>query len=78
MKKHLRIKDLGPYLVDEKQIGEFNDHTQGIVMDSVADREKLKPKVKIMRTENMGLLAGSSTVALFKITKRHAANMTPQ
>lgn len=78
MKKHSRIKDLGHYLVDEKQIGEFNDHTAGIVMDSVMDRDKQKPKVKIMRTENMDLLAGGSTIALFKITKRHAINMAPQ
>jgi hypothetical protein len=76
MQRRNKVKDLGPYLVDEKQIGEFNDHTQGIVMDSVPDREKLKPKVKVMRTENMDLLAGSSTVALFKITKRHAVNTT--
>lgn len=73
-----KIKDIGPYLVDEKQIGEFNDHTAGIVMDNVIDRDKQKPRIKMMRTENLNLLAGSSTTALFKITKRHAVNMTPQ
>lgn len=78
MKKYSRIKDMGTYLVDEKQIGEFNDHTTGIVMDNTIDRDRQKTKVKIMRSENISLLAGASTAAIFKITKRHAVNMTPQ
>lgn len=67
-----KIKDHGPYLVDEKYLGEYNEHTTGIVMDCINDRDKMKPRIKVMRTENINLLTGSSTVAVFKIKRPEA------
>lgn len=78
MKK--KVKDLGPYLVDEKNRGDLSDTSEGVVMDNTISRNPdhhNKPKVNYFVTENLSLLAGNSTVALFKITKRHAVNMTP-
>jgi hypothetical protein len=77
MKKQKRVKDAGGYLVDEKQIGPYNDRTEAVIIDNVLDRERQKPRVKVMRTENLSLLAGTSTVAVFKIVRRHAANIAP-
>src|SRR5690242_17878408 len=64
-----KLRDKGPYIVDERNLGECNDNTQGIVMDCVTDLDKFKPRVKVMRTEKIKLLAGLSTVAVFKIRK---------
>lgn len=43
------------------------DNTTCLVMDNVWDRDKQKLRVKVVRTSNHGLYAGSSTVAVFRI-----------
>ena len=67
------MKDHGGYLVNEKYLGQCNHNTLGVVMDNIMDRDKHKPVVKIMRTENIELLAGSHTVAVFRIKNKSAA-----
>lgn len=61
-----KVKDLGPYLVDEKLMGNILPETNAMVMDNVWDRDKHKPRVKLMYTSNVNLLAGSNTVAVFR------------
>lgn len=64
-----KSRDIGPYIIDEKWLGELNENTVGIVVENSLDREKFKPRVKVMRTENIDLLAGHNTVAIFRIKK---------
>ena len=72
--KKKRIEDHGEYLVDEKHIN-TTDGMEAIVIDNVWDRDRQKPRVKVFRTSNVSLLAGSSTVAIAKITKCHYMSM---
>jgi hypothetical protein len=72
-KDRIRIIDAGPYLVDNKLLGTLDQDTEGIVMDNVQDRDKMKLRVKIMRTSNIELLQGNSTVAVFRIKRKDKA-----
>jgi hypothetical protein len=76
MKKREPIKDNGPYLVDYRRAGSFMDNTTCLVMDNVWDRDKQKLRVKVVRTSNPGLYAGSSTVAVFRIKEMYEPNET--
>lgn len=64
MKKKRRLQYDG-YEVDEKFIGELNDHTVAIVIDNYTNRMNNKTTVRSYRTEKPDLLAGLNTVAVF-------------
>ena len=66
MKRKSKIKDHGRWLTDESYLGNA-DGSSAIVMDCIMDREKRKPRIKTYRTNNVNLLAGQHTVAIFKI-----------
>ena len=61
-----KIIDKGAYLVDEKFMGTIGSDTVALIMDNVIDRDKRKPRVKMMYTSNVSLLAGQDTVAVFR------------
>jgi hypothetical protein len=68
--KPINIK---PWSVDTKFRGHLNERTEGIVMDNVADRiNPGRTKIKYFVTENIDLLAGNNTVAIFRIKKEEA------
>lgn len=66
-KRRGTIKDKGEYLVDYRNAGQASLETTHLVMDCVWDRDKMKQRVKVYRTNSPGLYCGSSTVAVFKI-----------
>jgi hypothetical protein len=69
-KANKNVRDLGDVMVDEKFIGDFTDKTQGVVIDSVQDRNKRKTRIKVVRTENVKLFAGNDTVCVFWVKGR--------
>ncbi|MEO6610708.1 MAG: hypothetical protein ABIT05_01200 [Chitinophagaceae bacterium] len=77
-KDKIRVTDAGPWLVDNKLLGTLDHSTEGIVMDNVHDRDKMKLRVKIMRTSSIALLQGNSTVAIFRIKKKDTELVEPQ
>lgn len=68
---------MGPYLVDEKNLGSFSETTEGIIIDNVLDRDRQKIRVKVLRTEKVSLWTGLSTVAVFRIKKAPPVGATP-
>lgn len=68
-----KIRDLGPYIVDEKHAGPLDSSITAVVMDNVMDRDKRKIRVKMFNTMNIPLWVGSSTVAIFKIKVKKTA-----
>lgn len=70
MKRNRNIERVGPHIINNKWLGPFNENTEGIVVESVTTREGAK-QLKPMRTENIELLKGELTVAVFRITKRN-------
>lgn len=70
MKKKSKIISKGPYLVDECYRGSLTERSSAIVMDNTFSRQhNNRRKVAYFITENVELLAGQNTVALFKIKK---------
>jgi hypothetical protein len=63
MKK--RRKQYYGYEVDDKFIGELNYKTIAIIMNNSWNRDNHKTTVRSFRTENIDLLAGNNTVAIF-------------
>lgn len=69
MKRNKNIEHYGPHTINTKWLGEFNAKTEGVVIDKVVTKEG-KIQLKPQRTENIELLAGESTVAVFHIKGR--------
>lgn len=70
MSKIKRIKDIGPYMVDELNRGTINDRTMAVVMDNTIVHKPGRPskiKVKYFVTETPKFYSGQDTVALFNI-----------
>lgn len=73
------IINKGSYLVNERYRGHWTEQSKAIVMDNTLSRipaHNNKLKITYFITENADLLAGQNTVALFKIKKRQAVNLT--
>lgn len=70
MKRQRNIVHVGPHTINNKWLGEFNERTEGIIIESTTTREGQR-QIKPMRTEKINLLVGELTVAVFRITKRH-------
>jgi hypothetical protein len=70
MKRNRHIQHIGPFTINNKWLGEFNEKTQGVVVDIVTDRNTGRKQIKAMRTENIKFWTGELTVAVFRITKR--------
>lgn len=64
-----RIRDVGPYMINEKQLGQYNDQVTAIVMDNLMSRENRKLVVKPIRSANPEIWIGSNTVAVFRIKR---------
>lgn len=81
MKKIKRVKDRGPYVVDESNRGTITERTVGVVMDNTISRNPNhhnKKKVNYFVTENLGLFCGNNTVAVFKIKERSSSETALQ
>jgi len=72
-----KVKDIGPYMINEKMLGESSDQVTAIVIDNVISRENRKTVVKPIRTSNPDLWIGAHTVAVFRV-KKHAVNVCPE
>lgn len=63
--------------VNNRLIGEFNDKTEGVVIDNVLTKER-QHQVKPIRTEKVDFFVGLSTVAVFRIISRKHICEKPQ
>jgi hypothetical protein len=77
MKRKQKILQKRGYLVDESYRGSLTDGTQAVVMDNTVSRDHSnKTKVSYIITQNTNLWAGQNTVAVFKIKKRQADDLS--
>lgn len=60
--------------MDYTNSGHLTPETNAIVMDNVIDRDKHKPKVKVVITSVPAIYIGSSTVAVFRVKLKENGN----
>jgi hypothetical protein len=61
--------------VNNENIGIYERFTAGVVVDNIKRRGELQ--LKPIRTVNIDFHKGASTVAIFRITKRHHNTLIP-
>jgi hypothetical protein len=79
--KQKKIKDMGPYLAQDKTDKNLWPETVAIIVDNCRDRDTGKLKVKMQNVNKEGFWEGESTVAVFikaGIRNRDAMNIAAE
>jgi hypothetical protein len=69
-----QFEQSGSIGINNRWIGDYNEHTNAIVVESVT-RQGMTVQ-KPMRTSNVSLLAGENTIAVFRIKERKGLSGT--